>query len=121
MPSGHFEGSALSGVPRVLPCRQATQTPQVLQAASRSGAYGGLVACRLPAYQTEGAAGCAPWGERTVRDKPTVLAPSVRVGRESWLAEGLCGPGSRRRHPAGQREGWPRPWTVGTSSRSVSP
>lgn len=39
MPSGHFEGSALSGV---LLCRQATQTPQVLQAASRSGAYGGL-------------------------------------------------------------------------------
>lgn len=99
MPSGHFEGSAL------LPCRQATQAPQVLQAVSHSGAYEGLAACRLPAYQTEGAAGCAPWGERTIRDKPTVLAPSVRVGRESRLAEGLCGPGSRRRQPAVQREG----------------
>lgn len=76
------------GSSEVLPCRQAAQSPQVLKAVSRSGAYRGPLACLLPTYQVEGAAGCAPWGEQTIEDKPTVLAPSVHVGRESGAGGG---------------------------------
>ena len=121
VPSGRSKGSALSGVHWGPSLQTGCPEPTGLKGGFPQWGLQRPIGPPPPRLSDEGAAGCAPWEEQTIEDKPTVLVPSVHVGRESGAGGGVLRARETLQTLQGGRRDLPWPWTVGTSSRSPPP